>query len=97
MSDYGGGPNPRANTQDSYSVGSLVSGLLAVVLGLFCGILAIPTGILALVLGTMGRRRSAEMGKGTGIATSGMVLGAVAIVLTVGFLAWTMISGNGGS
>lgn len=97
MSDYSSGPGPRANTQDSYSVGALVSGILAVILGLFCGILAIPTGILAIVLGTMGRRRSMEIGKGTGIATAGIGLGVVAIVLTLVFLAWTMILGNSGS
>lgn len=83
-----------ANTQDPSSVGSLISGILAVLLGLFCGILAIPTGILAIVLGIRGRKQAAELGKGPGIAVAGISLGVVAIVLTVVFLAWTMMSGN---
>jgi hypothetical protein len=94
VTDYTGGPGPSANSQDSYSVGSLISGILAVLLGLFCGILAIPTGILAIVLGVMGRKRLTQMGKGTGIATTGIALGVVAIVLTTVFLAWAMLFGG---
>ncbi len=85
---------PRANAQEPNSVGALISGILAVILSLFCGILAIPTGILAIVLGVMGRRRSVELGKGTGLATAGMALGAIAILI---FGIWTAFSGNAGS
>lgn len=82
------------NTQDPSSVGSLISGILALLLGLFCGILAIPTGILAIVLGIKGRQRAAELGKGPGIAVAGISLGVLAIVFTGVFLAWRMISAN---
>jgi hypothetical protein len=72
----------------------LISGILAILLSLFCGILAIPTGILAVVLGIMGRRRSLEAGRSTSLATAGMALGVLAMLVFVG---WTLLSGNFGS
>lgn len=84
-------PGPPANARDPNSVGALISGILAIVLSLFCGILAIPTGILAIVLGVMGRRRSVEQGRGTGLATTGIALGVLAMAI---FAVWAVVSAN---
>ncbi len=79
--------------QDSYSTAALIVGILSLVLGLFCGLLAIPTGIVAIYLGLQGRKRSVAIGKGPGLATAGAVMGAVAILMTLAFLAATLLFG----
>ena len=79
--------------QDSYSTAALIVGILSLILGLFCGLLAIPTGIVAIYLGVQGRKRSMAIGKGSGLATAGAVMGGVAIVMTLAFLAATLLFG----
>lgn len=108
MSDYDDGsgykpnfgPSPQGNpaaNQDPFSVGSLITGIFAIVLGVFCGLLAVPLGIVAIFMGLKGRQRSREMGKGTAIATAGLVMGFLAIIFTVVFVAVAMITGTGTS
>ena len=79
--------------QDSYSTAALIVGILSLVLGLFCGLLAIPSGIVAIYLGLQGRKRSMAIGKGPGLATAGAVMGGVAILMTLAFLAATLLLG----
>lgn len=74
------------SAQDSSSVAALVLGVLTMILSLFCGLLAIPSGIAAIVLGVKGRARSQQMGRGSGLAVTGIVLGAVGIAIALIFL-----------
>lgn len=86
----GGYPDPMSEprpgtTQEPATVGSVVSGILTVILSLFCGLLAIPTGIVAVVLGIQGRRKSLANGQAAGLAIAGIALGAVGILITAAF------------
>lgn len=79
-------PRP-GTTQEPATVGAIVSGILTVILSLFCGLLAIPTGIVAIVLGVQGRRKSLANGQGAGLAVAGIALGVVGILITAAFWA----------
>lgn len=63
--------------QKGMSIASLILGIVSLVL--FCvWYLSIPCAIIAIILGVMGRKKG-----GKGMATAGIVLGAIAIVLVV--------------
>jgi hypothetical protein len=87
------GPPPAT---DAKSVVALVLGILSLV-GTFCW-LGLPLGIPAIVFGALAHRdirRSEGMTGGTGLATTGIVLGSVGSLLFVGwmgFIAYAMIS-----
>ena len=49
----------------------------------FCALLAVPLGIAAIILGVKGRRQAQSQGAGTGMATTGMLLGGLSLVLLV--------------
>ncbi len=80
-------PRP-SNTQESTAVAALITGIITVLLSLFCGLLAIPTGIAAIVFGMQGRRRSIANGQGSGLAVAGIALGGVGILITAAFFLW---------
>ena len=89
---YGGGyERPKRN---GFGIAALILGILALltafipVLGLF---LAIPFGLAALVLGFLGRRR-AKRGEASngGLALAGLILGVLALVVTVAFTAFVL-------
>lgn len=60
-------------------VASLIFGLASVFLGWVPG-LGIILGLLAIIFGIIGRRRLLEEGRRTGVATGGMVAGALGII-----------------
>lgn len=63
--------------QKGMSIASLILGIVSLVL--FClWYLSLPCAIIAIILGVMGRKKG-----GKGMATAGIVLGAIAIVLVV--------------
>lgn len=63
--------------QKGMSIASLILGIISLVL--FCfWYLSLPCAIIAIILGVMGRKKG-----GKGMATAGIVLGAIAIVLVV--------------
>ncbi len=75
---------PGSNTaQDPKAVGALVTGVLSLIFILFCGILSIPLGIAAIVLGVQARGRTRAAGTSSTMATAGLVLGAVSLVVMV--------------
>lgn len=80
-------PRP-SNTQEPTAVAALITGIITVLLSLFCGLLAIPTGIAAIVFGIQGRRRSIANGQGSGLAVAGIALGVVGILITAAFFLW---------
>ena len=82
-------PVPGAPKQNSMSMASLILGLVA----MFCvGPLA---GIPAIITGVMARKQIADSGgtqTGSGQAMAGIVLGAIATVLTVfGLVIWFIV------
>lgn len=85
------GPYPpaSASTQDRQSVTALVTGVLSVIFVLFCGLLSIPLGIAAIVLGAQARKRVRATGQSSAMATTGLVLGILALVLMA---IWTAIA-----
>ena len=79
------GPQASTTTQDSKALASLVTGGLSLIFVLFCGFLSIPLGIAAIVLGVQARRRTRAAGTSSAMATVGLILGVVALLLTVTF------------
>ena len=77
------GPLPSAPPNNSQSVGALTTGILSMVFLVFCALLAVPLGIAAIILGVKGRRQAQSQGAGTGMATTGMLLGGLSLVLLV--------------
>lgn len=63
---------------------ALVLGVLAVLFSFFCALIGMPMAVAAIVMGAKGRQRAQMSGLPSGVATAGLVLGIVAIVL--GFL-----------
>lgn len=82
-----GTPRP-GTTQEPTAVAALITGILTVILSLFCGLLAIPTGIAAIAFGIQGRNRLLANGQGPGLAVAGIALGVVGIVITAAFFLW---------
>ena len=79
------GPPASTTTQDSKALASLVTGGLSLIFVLFCGFLSIPLGIAAIVLGVQARRRTRAAGTSGAMGTIGLILGVVALLLTVTF------------
>lgn len=65
------------------------------VISLILGIVSIFTGPLfalaAIIIGVIGRKKAKELGQGTGMATAGIVLGIIAIVLLILFIIFNPI------
>ncbi len=73
-------------SQDAKSVGALATGILSILLSIFCALLSIPLGIAAIVLGVMGRKSLKAQGRGTGMATTGLVLGILSLLFALGWI-----------
>jgi hypothetical protein len=69
------------------AVAALVVGIVGVVLAICFAPVGLVLGVVALVLGVLARRKSTVSG-GRGQATSGIVLGAVSVVLAIVVLAF---------
>ena len=76
----GGSPSAQGG-QHPLSIAALVCGILGVLTFWCC--LGIPLGIAATVTGFLGRKRAAESGQSTGMATIGLVLGIIALALSI--------------
>ena len=67
------------------AIAGLVLGIVAIVLGFlggWCSIIALPLAIVGLVLSVNGGKQIKAAGQPAGIATAGLVLGIIAVVLT---------------
>jgi hypothetical protein len=62
----------------------------------FCGVIAVPAafiligalfGVFAIVLGRLGLQRAHAVGEGARLAIAGIVLGVIAIVITIAVIA----------
>ncbi len=83
-----GAPGPYGQFAGPKTSGLAIAGLICSIAGLFfCGV----PSIVGLVLSIVGRsqiKKSNGMLKGLGLATAGIIVGIVAIVLYVAFWAW---------
>jgi hypothetical protein len=83
--NYGGQRQQVPQTTPPLATAALVCGILGLTGGFipeinyFTGILA----ILAIIFGAIERKKALQAGRPAGIATAGMVLGIIAVVLTV--------------
>ena len=66
------------------AVAGLVLGIVSIVLGFFgiAALFALPMAIVGLILSVMGGKQLKAAGQPAGIATAGLVLGIIAVVLT---------------
>jgi Domain of unknown function (DUF4190) len=88
----GRGPPPPAQTgQPPLSIISLVTGILGLLTFWCC--IGWPASIAAVVTGILGRKQAPERGASPTMATIGLVLGIIGIVLAIG---WTVIVGFSG-
>ena len=75
----------RGGTQSGLGVGGFVTGLAGLVLSWLIPIVGLVLGVLGVVLGSVGRRQAARNRTPAGLATAGIVLGALAVVASVVF------------
>lgn len=83
----GGGPPPPpgGSAGNGLATAAMVLGIIGAVFGamIVFFFLAAPLGILALVFGLIGRSRARTTGRGRGASITGLVLGPLAVVLSV--------------
>jgi hypothetical protein len=84
------GGTPQGN--NGLAIASLVVGLISF---LCCGF-GFVTGVLAVVLGVLAKNQIKQTGQnGDGLATAGIVIGAIGVIWSVGWLIFGLASGNG--
>lgn len=84
-------PGGAATGNNGLAIASLIVGLVSF---LCCSVGFIP-GIIAIVLGVMGKNQIKQTGQsGEGMATAGIVLGAIGIVWAVFWLILAMANGS---
>ena len=77
-------------------VAGFVTGLLSLLLGWLIPLVGVVLGILGIVLGGMGRSRGTREHAPTGLATAGVVLGAIGLVVAIALwvAAAALLAGN---
>jgi amino acid transporter len=77
---------PQPPPSNGLSIGALVTGILSLPLLIACGLGGL-VGLVAIVLGVLGVRKAAELGGlGRGASITGIVTGALSVVLAIVFL-----------
>jgi uncharacterized protein DUF4190 len=90
----GGPPQRQGGGQNGLAIGSLVCGILGLLLAICTGFGGL-LGIVAIVLGVIGRKQIKESGGGsTAMATAGLVLGILAIVVIILWVVFFLILGS---
>ena len=84
-------PVPQANPNNGMAIGSLICGIVGILLCCCCGIGAI-VGIVGLVLAILSRKPNG--GKFSGLAIGGLVCSIVAIVFSSGYLIYYFAVGG---
>ena len=87
------GKGPARPGTNGKAISSLVLGIAAVFLGLFCCGLGLVIGVPAIVLGRLARTEIAASGgvqSGLRLATTGMVLGIISCVMSVVLVVLTL-------
>jgi hypothetical protein len=80
------GPMQPAAKPAGMAIASMVLGIISAVT--FCAwYVSIPCGIVAIVLGMVAKGKVARgEGGGSGMATAGLILGVIGVVLAIGFI-----------
>lgn len=88
------GPDGRlVAPQNGYAIAALVLGLVGLS-SLLCGA-SVISSILAVVFGIIGRKKAAQgLSTNGGMATAGLVLGVIGVVVVGAALAFTLTSSN---
>ena len=81
-------PAPGARTASGTAVVALVVGVLALLTSC-CVFSGVPLGVTAMVLGSSAKRNTGP----SGAATAATVLGSVACLISLGFVAWLIAVG----
>jgi hypothetical protein len=86
---------PKAN--NGKALASMIVGIVSV-LACLCWLIALPGGVVAVILGIIGRKEIAQ-GKGTngGMALTGIITGAVAIAIGLGWVALMLFGDDSGT
>ncbi len=70
------------------AIAGLILGIVSIILGCFGGwfsIIALPLAIVGLVLSVVGGKQLKAAGKSAGVATAGLVIGIIAVIITAIF------------
>src|SRR3954466_14885934 len=79
-------PTPRApDSQPFNGAGGFVCGLVGLVLSWLIPLVGVVLGLLGVVLGGVGVSRSRASGAGRGLSIAGVVLGVLALVVSIVF------------
>jgi len=84
---------PVRSGGNGLSIASLVCGIVGIIVGFLpiCGaFVAVPLGILSVIFGAIGRKSATSKG----MAIAGLVLGVLAIVISIGWWAIAAIGAN---
>lgn len=84
-------PVQPANPNNGMAIGSLICGIVGILLCCCCGVGAI-VGAVGIVLSVLSRKQND--GKFSGLAMAGLICSIVAVVFGVGYLAYSMIFSN---
>lgn len=84
-------PAPQANPNNGMAIGSLICGIVGILLCCCCGIGAL-VGIVGLVLAILSRKPNG--GKFSGLAVGGLVCSIIAIVFSSGYLIYYFAMGG---
>jgi len=90
---YGPPPSVSPSTSNGMAIAALVLGIVSIVICWLCG-LGVVAGVLAVVFGILGLKRAKALpGRpSAGLATAGIVTGAIGAVLSVGLLLLIIVS-----
>ena len=79
--------SPVTASSNGVGVAGFVTGLLGALLSWF-PLAGIILGLLGVVLGGLGMSQGRKSGERTGLALAGVVLGALALVISIGLIAF---------
>jgi hypothetical protein len=77
----GAAPTAQETGQPTLAIVALVTGIASILTGWCC--LGVPASAAAIVCGILGRRQAEERGVSTTMATVGLVLGIIGLVIVI--------------
>jgi hypothetical protein len=89
-----GAPMTDPNKQNGLAIGAMSTGIASIVLAC-CGVVGGIAGVAAIVLSILANKQISERGgRGKGMALTGIITGAVGIVIAIGLLIWILSGGQ---
>jgi hypothetical protein len=77
-------------TGNGIGIGGFVCGLVGLLLGWLIPLVGVVLGILGVTLGGVGTSRARRQGSGAGLAIAGVVLGALALIVSI--IVWVAVA-----